>query len=72
MNKILAIIILIILTSCDSSNVKSGATRYRVGKSGRQLLIMKIEDCEYFYAEHGHSVIFCHKGNCMNSIHKIK
>lgn len=71
MNKILFIALtLLTFSSCQYGNVEIKQSLHEIGT--RSLSIVKIEGCEYFFTDYGQSAIFCHKGNCINSIHKLK
>jgi hypothetical protein len=70
MKKLCIVLILLTFTSCQDGSVETKKTLHKIGN--RPVSIVKIEGCEYFLADYGQSALFCHKGNCNNSIHKLK
>jgi hypothetical protein len=60
---------MIILSSCDKSNIQGKTTNYKIGYMGDTLKLIQIEGCEYFYTLIDRGAIMCHKGNCKNAIH---
>jgi hypothetical protein len=71
MNKVFIALTLLTFTSCSQDgSVETKKTLHKIGN--RPVSIVKIEGCEYFLTDYGQSALFCHKGNCNNSIHKFK
>ena len=65
------LIIFLVLTGCESSNVETKSTKYRVnGLAPLQLVI--IDGCEYLYGSWGTATVLTHKGNCINHKDTIK
>ncbi len=70
MKKLLLIAsVMIILSSCNESNVKTEYTNYKIGPYGYDLKVINLEGCEYYYTSYNRGAIMCHKGNCINPIH---
>ena len=72
MKKLFIAVMLLTLASCHESNVETTNSGHRVGTFGHTLDVVKIEGCEYFFADYDRSALFTHKGNCTNPIHKLK
>ena len=70
MEKLCIVLILLTFTSCQDCSVGTEKTLHKIGN--RPISIIKIEGCEYIFVEYGQSALFCHKGDCNNSIHKLK
>ena len=68
---LLALMILV-LSSCEQPNVPTKKSTHRIGKLGREIDIVEIEGCEYFFAEYTSFSMLEHKGNCKNPIHNSK
>ena len=60
---------MIVLSSCNESNVKTEYTNYKIGPYGYDLEVINLEGCEYYYTAYNRGAIMCHKGNCINPIH---
>jgi hypothetical protein len=72
MNKLFIALTLLTFTSCTDSNVETKATTIQVGSYSTPLRIIVIDKCEYLWGDWSHATVLTHKGNCSNSIHKIK
>ena len=69
MKKLSIAIMLLTLASCEEPNVETSKTNHLIGTFGHELDVVKIEGCEYFFADYDRSALFTHKGNCTNPIH---
>ena len=71
MKKIFIALTLLTFTSCTDSNVETKATTIQVGRYSPLKMIV-IDKCEYLWGDWRNATVLTHKGNCSNSIHKIK
>ena len=60
-----------IVTGCNSSNVETKSTEYRINNFGT-LKLVTIDGCEYLYGSWGDATVLTHKGNCINHTYSIK
>lgn len=65
------LIIFLVLTGCESSNVETKSTEYRINNFGT-LKLVTIDGCEYLYGSWGDATVLTHKGNCINHTYSIK
>lgn len=65
------LIIFLVLTGCESRNVESKSTEYRINGLG-SLQLVTIDGCEYLYGPWGNATVLTHKGNCINHKDTIK
>jgi hypothetical protein len=72
MKKLFIVLMLFTLASCKEPNVETTNSSHIIGTFGHTLDVVKIEGCEYFFADYDRSSLFTHKGNCNNPIHKLK
>ena len=71
MKKLLLIAtVMMILSSCNESNVETKNTTPTIKDNGYYgLKIINLEGCEYYLLPLHGSYTMCHKGNCINPIH---
>jgi len=60
---------MIVLLSCENTNVETKETSYKIGCNGLTLKVITLEGCEYYFLPITGSYTMCHKGNCKNPIH---
>lgn len=73
MNKLFIALTLLTFTSCqEGNNVETKATTIQVGSYSTPLRIIVVDGCEYLWGDWGKATVLIHKGNCNNSIHKLK
>ena len=72
MKKLFIVLTLLTLTSCTDSNVETKTTTIQVGDYINPMRIIVIDSCQYLWGDWGNATVLTHKGNCNNSIHKIK
>jgi hypothetical protein len=72
MKKLFIALTLLTFTSCQDSNVETKATYFQFPNYLNPIEIIVIDGCEYLWGDWGYSTVLTHKGNCNNSIHKIK
>jgi len=72
MNKLFIALTLLTFTSCTDSNVETKATNIQVGSYSTPIRIIVVDGCEYLWGDWGNATVLTHKGNCSNSIHKLK
>lgn len=71
MKRLLAVMLLITLASCDGTNVEKVSSNYILGEHA-PLEIVTIDNCQYLYGDWGNQTVLTHKGNCSNPIHKVR
>jgi hypothetical protein len=71
MKKIFIALTLLTFTSCQDSNVEIKATDIKLGDLNPMRIIV-IDGCEYLWGDWGYATVLTHKGNCNNSVHKLK
>lgn len=68
---LLSVSVLMVLASCDDKkNDSTKDTNCKLGDTVYNLELIKIEGCEYLFTPYYKGAIMCHKGNCINPIHK--
>jgi hypothetical protein len=67
--KLMLIILIIGMVSCNERNVPSQKTEYMINTYGKVEIVV-IDSCEYLYGPWGNATVLTHKGNCSNPIHK--
>jgi hypothetical protein len=72
MKKLFIALTLLTFTSCQDSNVETKATDFQFPNYLNPIEIIVIDGCEYLWGDWGYATVLTHKGNCNNSIHKIK
>lgn len=65
------LIIFLVLTGCESSNVEIKSTKYQI-KQHSSLELVTVDGCEYLYGDWGNTRVLTHKGNCINHKDTIK
>lgn len=70
MKKIFIAVILLTFASCQK-NVESRNTSVSLGYT-TPLQLIKIDGCQYLFGDWGNATTLTHKGNCNNTIHKVK
>lgn len=71
MKKLFIAVMLLTLVSCHEPNVQTKTSTHRVGPFGKQLSVIEIEGCEYFFGDYDRGALFTHKGNCTNPLHAL-
>jgi len=72
MKKLFIALTLLTFTSCQDSNLETKATDFQFPNYQKPIEIIVIDGCEYLWGDWGSATVLTHKGNCNNSIHKIK
>ena len=67
---ILATLLIGMMGSCTTPNIKKTDTEYVVSTLHSTLKIVNIDSCQYLYGDWGNATVLTHKGNCSNPIHK--
>jgi hypothetical protein len=72
MKKVLLILAVLVLYSCEESkvNVNKEKTTYILKEYRDPLELVIIDSCEYIYFSQGHAIVLTHKGNCKNCKNK--
>ena len=65
------LIIFLVLTGCNSSNVETKSTKYKINQHST-LELVTVDGCEYLYGAWGYATVLTHKGNCINHKDTIK
>lgn len=60
------LIIFLVLTGCESSNVETKPTEYKITGNEGIVQLVTIDGCEYLYGPWGNATVLTHKGNCIN------
>lgn len=60
--------IILTLTGCNSGNVETHQTEYKLNDMNPLKLVV-IDSCEYLYGPWGNATVLTHKGNCKNKQH---
>lgn len=68
---LLSAMVLMVLASCDETNVEKVDSNYILGEHP-PMEIVTINSCQYLYGDWGYQTVFTHKGDCNNPIHKQK
>ena len=64
---------LLTFTSCgQDSNVETKTTNIQVGSYSTPIKMIVIDKCQYLWGDWGNATVLTHKGNCSNSVHKLK
>lgn len=65
MKLVISISIILTLFGCESGNVETHQTEYKLNDMITLKLVV-IDSCEYLYGPWGDATVLTHKGNCKN------